>query len=83
MDSKKENENYIHVHEEEFLKKGLMEKSPTEMNEEELNAWKIKSTEEIRKYLFSIKQPLVYYKDGRIVAEYEDGTIKEVDWMNI
>lgn len=79
MDSKQENGNYKYIPDEEFLQKGQMEKSPLEMNEEELKAWKIKTDKEIRKYLFSIKQPLVYYKNGRIVAEYEDGTIKEID----
>lgn len=77
--SKQEKRNYEDTPDEELLKKGQMEKSPFDMHGEELKAWKINSDKEIRKYLFSIKQPLVYYKDGRIVAEYEDGTIKEVD----
>ena len=31
-----------------------------------------------RAYLFSIGQPLVYEKNGKIIAEYADGTFKVI-----
>lgn len=63
---------------EEMIRKGTMTKSPFEMMPEER---KIRQTEiqtEAREYLFSIGQPLVYEKDGRMTAAYANGRIKEL-----
>jgi hypothetical protein len=46
------------------------------MNPVELKAWKEQEAAYVRNYLFSIGQPLVYKKDGVIVANYADGRIK-------
>jgi hypothetical protein len=55
---------------------GTMTKRPTEMSEEELKNWQKQGEKEVREYLFSINQPLVYYKDGVLVAERKDGSIE-------
>ena len=66
------------VSDEQFIKKGRMKKSPLSMNPEELKAWKEQETAYVRNYLFSIGQPLVYKKDGQMIAEYADGQIKKL-----
>ncbi|MCF2488293.1 hypothetical protein [Dyadobacter sp. CY347] len=56
-----------------------MVKRPAKMDATELREWKKKSYERAREYLFSIGQPLVYYKkDGTPVAEYPDGRIENL-----
>lgn len=60
-------------------KTGIMVKSPGNMNASELKEWKKRSYERAKEYLFSIGQPLVYFrKDGTPVAEYPDGRIESV-----
>jgi len=61
-----------------FIKKGEMTKDPFTMTGEELVAWKEQSMLRIRQRLFAIGQPLVYKTNGHFVAEYADGTIKQL-----
>lgn len=68
----------IIIKEETLIKKGIMKKSPFEMTDEEKEAWKSEASERARAYLFSIGQPLVYEKNGQLVAEYSDGRIKKI-----
>lgn len=64
------------VQAEESAKIGKMKKSPLIMSVGELKRWKKSMDEDIRTYLFSIGQPLVYRKEGRMVAEYADGKVE-------
>jgi hypothetical protein len=64
---------------EEMVRKGSMVKSPFKMTPEELKNWKQENKTEARKYLFSIGQPLVYQKNGHMIAEFADGHIEELD----
>lgn len=61
------------------LKVGGMIKNPRSMNPQERDAWHKKMAENAREYLFSIGQPLVYKKDGHVVAEYKDGRVLVVE----
>ena len=63
---------------EELVKKGRMTRAPWDMTPEERQEWYAKTKADAREYLFSIGQPLVYQKDGRMIAEYADGRIKEL-----
>ncbi|MGF1637980.1 MAG: hypothetical protein ACFCUU_12965 [Cyclobacteriaceae bacterium] len=55
-----------------------MKKQPWKMSPEEKKVWKENMNQEIRSHLFSIGQPLVYYKDSQMVAEYSDGRIERI-----
>lgn len=66
------------IKEEALIKKGVMKKKPFDMTDEERAAWEKESSERGRAYLFSIGQPLVYEKDGHMVAEYADGRIENI-----
>ena len=68
----------IEIPEEQLMRKGTMTKSPFKMTLEEEREWQAQKQLEARAYLFSIGQPLVYEKDGVMIAEYADGTIKPV-----
>ena len=68
----------LEIPEEELLRKGKMTKSPFDMTFEEEKAWRIEKQAEARAFLFSIGQPLVYKKDGEMIAEYADGRIKPI-----
>jgi len=68
----------IEIPEEELLRKGKMTKSPFKMTLEEEKAWRIEKQAEAQAFLFSIGQPLVYKKDGVMIAEYADGTVKRI-----
>ena len=57
---------------------GTMTKPTNEMSMIELKNWQEQGTKEIREYLFSINQPLVYYKDDIPVVEYENGIIERL-----
>jgi hypothetical protein len=57
---------------------GKMTKPTSQMSPSELKKWEEEGNKEIRKYLFSINQPLVYYRGEEIVAEYKDGRIEKV-----
>lgn len=61
---------------EQLVKKGTMVKSPFLMTEQERAEWTVRCQADMRLYLFSIGQPLVYEKDGQMIAEYADGSIK-------
>ena len=60
------------------IRKGEMTRSPFQMTAAELENWHRENKAEARKYLFSIGQPLVYEKDGRMVAEFADGRIENL-----
>lgn len=68
----------IEIPEAELLRKGKMTKSPFDMTLEEEKEWRIQKQAEAQAYLFSIGQPLVYEKDGVMIAEYADGSIKRI-----
>jgi hypothetical protein len=55
---------------------GTMTKRPAEMSGQELKVWKEQGEKEIREYLFSINQPLIYSKNGVLIAENKDGSIE-------
>ena len=61
------------------LKIGEMVKSPRSMTQQERDVWHKQIAEKAREYLFSIGQPLVYKKDGHVVAEYQDGRVLVVE----
>jgi hypothetical protein len=61
--------------EEPIFRKGAMVKPPWTMTESEIKEWQVQIQADAREYLFSIGQPLVYEKDGHMVAEYSDGRI--------
>lgn len=64
------------ITDESLVKKGKMRKFPLDMDASELRIWKENMAKDTRAYLFSIGQPLVYEKDGQMVAEYADGRIE-------
>lgn len=66
------------IKKEALIKKGVMKKKPFDMTDEERAAWEKESSERVRAYLFSLGQPLVYEKDGHMVAEYADGRIENI-----
>jgi hypothetical protein len=68
----------IEIPEAELLRKGKMTKSPFDMTIEEEKEWQIQKQAEAKAFLFSIGQPLVYEKDGIMIAEYADGRIEPV-----
>jgi len=68
----------IDIPEEELVRKGKMTKSPFDMTFEEEKVWRIEKQAEAQAFLFSIGQPLVYKKDGIMIAEYADGRIVPV-----
>lgn len=53
-----------------------MTKRPAEMTAQELKTWQEQGEKEIREYLFSINQPLIYAKNGVMIAENKDGSIE-------
>lgn len=57
---------------------GTMTKRPTEMSAQELKTWQEQGEKEIREYLFSINQPLIYEKNGVMVIERKDGSIETI-----
>lgn len=57
---------------------GTMTKRPAEMTAQELKIWQEQGEKEIREYLFSINQPLIYSKNGVIVIERKDGSIETI-----
>jgi hypothetical protein len=56
--------------------RGEMTKPIVNMTHEERQIWKREINQKIRKDLFSINMPFVHQVDGKIVAEYADGTVK-------
>ena len=57
---------------------GTLTKPTSQMSPIELKKWEEQGKKEIREYLFSINQPLVYYRGEEIVAEYKDGRIEKL-----
>ena len=57
---------------------GTMTKPLSQMSEKELKNWQEEGKKEIREYLFSINQPLVNYKNGVFIVEFNDGRIEEI-----
>jgi hypothetical protein len=57
---------------------GKMTKPTSQMSPSEYKKWQEQSKKNIRNYLFSINQPLVYYLEGVPVAEYKDGRIEKL-----
>ena len=55
--------------------RGEMTKNIATMTAEELKIWQKEATEQTKAYLFSINMPLVYRKNGKMIAEYADGSI--------
>jgi hypothetical protein len=64
---------------EEMTRRGEMVKSPFEMLPDEYAEWKIQVQADAREYLFSIGQPYVTRKNGVIVAEFADGSIRHIE----
>jgi hypothetical protein len=65
-------------YDESFFQKGIMKKDPFDMTDQERKVWQKEAADRARIYLFSIGQPLVYEKDGQMIAEYADGSIKKI-----
>jgi hypothetical protein len=61
-----------------LLKKGRIEKSPLEMTPAERSDWYQLIQKNAKACLFSIGQPLVYKRDGTMIAEYADGRIENL-----
>jgi hypothetical protein len=57
---------------------GTMTKRPAEMSAQDLKIWQEQGEKEIREYLFSINQPLIYSKNGVMIAENKDGSIETI-----
>jgi hypothetical protein len=66
------------IPEEQLIKKGKMVKAPWTMTASERNEWELRMQADAKEYLFSIGQPLVYEKEGHMIAEYADGRIKVI-----
>ncbi|WP_104381957.1 hypothetical protein [Sphingobacterium sp. HMA12] len=66
------------IQEGELITVGRMQKDPFIMAMEEKTAWKKELQQKIRSYLFARQQPLIYRKNGQMVAEYRDGTIQSI-----
>ncbi|ATP56241.1 hypothetical protein CPT03_07045 [Pedobacter ginsengisoli] len=60
---------------EELITKGEMSKLPFDMTLAERIRWQLELQEDAKEYLFSIGQPLVYKKNGQMIAEHADGRI--------
>ena len=56
--------------------RGEMTKPIIDMTLEERQIWKQEINQKIRKTLFAINMPFVHEIDGKVVAEYADGTVK-------
>ena len=65
----------IMIKEEDILKKGMKQDDFFQMTDEGKKQWKEQFVARTKAYLFSIGQPLVYEKDGKMIAEYEDGKV--------
>lgn len=57
------------------IKRGKLPANFDDMTIEEINAWQKVMKKEAEEYLFSIGQPLVYKKDGHMIAEHADGSV--------
>lgn len=66
------------IREEDFIQKGRMKKNFFDMSDEEKEVWRQEVVENTKRSLFAKGQPLVYRKNGVLVAEYGDGRIVEL-----
>ncbi len=57
------------------ITKGTLKKPIYEMTAEEREDFYREVSIKIRERLFKLKQPYIYSKNGKIVAEYADGTV--------
>jgi hypothetical protein len=57
------------------IKRGKLPANFDDMSVEEVKAWERAMQKEAEQYLFSIGQPLVYEKEGQMIAEHSDGSI--------
>ncbi|MES2063420.1 MAG: hypothetical protein V4456_15945 [Bacteroidota bacterium] len=57
------------------IKRGKLPANFDEMSLEEVKAWERAMQKEAEEYLFSIGQPLVYEKDGQMIAQHADGSV--------
>lgn len=60
------------------FKTGRRTNDPRSMTSEERSQWQQQLAINARDYLFSIGQPLVYKRDGHIVAEHKDGRLQVI-----
>lgn len=60
------------------FKIGRMTKDLRRMTMEERDQWQKEAAIRAKDYLFSIGQPLVYKRDGHVIAEYKDGRVEIV-----
>lgn len=60
------------------FKTGRRTNDPHSMTQEERSQWQQQLAANARDYLFSIGQPLVYKRDGHIVAEHKDGRLQVI-----
>lgn len=63
---------------EDLLKKGEMVVAPWDMTPIERQDWYRLNQIKARNHLFSIGQPLVFEREGRMIAEYSDGKIEVI-----
>jgi hypothetical protein len=66
----------IEIPVDQLTRKGKMTIEPWNMTPAERDEWELRMQAEAKTHLFSIGQPLVYEKEGRMIAEYADGKIK-------
>ena len=57
------------------IKRGKLPANFDEMSLDEVKAWERAMQKEAEEYLFSIGQPLVYEKDGQMIAQHGDGSL--------
>ena len=60
------------------FKIGSRTNDPRSMTSEERSHWQQQLIANVRDYLFSIGQPLVYKRDGHVVAEHKDGRLQVI-----
>ncbi|WP_346066990.1 hypothetical protein [Sphingobacterium siyangense] len=63
------------VKEQDLIKQGAMQSDFFQMSDTEKNNWRNTIAAKTRAVLFAKGQPLVYEKEGSMVAEYADGTL--------
>jgi hypothetical protein len=61
-----------------FIYKGIMKKPIIEMSEIEREEYYNSNVKKVKKRLFLINQPMVYEKNGKVLAEYSNGKIEIV-----
>jgi hypothetical protein len=64
------------IAEDQLFRKGIMTKDPFDMTPEEEKQWQIEAQERAKVRIFAAGQPLVYEKNGQMIAEYANGKIE-------